>query len=208
VRVIGGIYGGHRLRTLRGLALRPTSDRLRETLFNILGSAVSGSVFVDLYAGSGAVGIEALSRGARQVVFIEKHRAAVALIQRNLQALNIPTSRGSNLEEETARAWILASDALCGLARLAELGLRANFVFADPPYADARACPAVLEYLDRSSILDTAAQVIFEHSRRQPLPEHTRRLIRVREVRQGDALLSFYRLVSNGCSEQAFENRR
>lgn len=207
MRVIGGIYGGRRLRTLRGLALRPTSDRLRETLFDILGAAVSGSVFVDLYAGSGAVGIEALSRGARQVVFIEKHRAAVALIQRNLQALGIPILSGSLPKEQNARTWILASDALRGLARLAELGLRANFLFADPPYADARAYPAVLEYLDRSNVLDTAAQVIFEHSRRQPLPEHTQRLARVREVRQGDAMLSFYRVVSTGLPEQDFGKR-
>jgi 16S rRNA (guanine966-N2)-methyltransferase len=196
VRVIGGIYGGRRLRTLRGLALRPTSDRLRETLFNILGAAVSGSVFVDLYAGSGAVGIEALSRGARQVVFIEKHRPAVAVIQRNLQRLGLSTSNLWTTNEQTARTLILASDALRGLARLAERGFRADFVFADPPYADAHAYTEVLEYLDRSSVLDAAAQVIFEHSRRQPLPERTRRLTRVREVRQGDIVLSFYRVVS------------
>ncbi len=196
MRIIGGIYGGRRLRTLRGLALRPTSDRLRETLFNILGAAVSGSVFVDLYAGSGAVGIEALSRGARQVVFIEKHRPAVAVIQRNLQRLGIPAANPLTPNEQTAPTLILASDALRGLACLAERGFRADFVFADPPYADARAYTKVLEYLDRSGVLDTAAHVILEHSRRQPLPERTRRLTRVREVRQGDTVLSIYRVAT------------
>ncbi|MCL6480721.1 MAG: 16S rRNA (guanine(966)-N(2))-methyltransferase RsmD [Firmicutes bacterium] len=196
MRVIGGIYGGRRLRTLRGLALRPTSDRLRETLFDILGATVAGSVFVDLYAGSGAVGIEALSRGARQVVFIEKHRPAVAVIQGNLQRLGFAASTQWTTNEPTARALLLATDVPRGLARLAERGFRADFVFADPPYADAQAYTQVLESLDRSSLLNTAAHVILEHSRRQPLPERTRRLTRVREVRQGDTVLSFYRVVS------------
>src|SRR5437899_12473367 len=79
MRVVAGKYRSRVLKSMRGLALRPASDRLRETLFNILGAAVEGSVFVDVYAGTGAVGIEALSRGAREVIFIDNHPAAVAL---------------------------------------------------------------------------------------------------------------------------------
>src|SRR5207302_8383435 len=89
MRVVAGKYRSRALKSMRGLALRPSSDRLRETLFNILGAAVEGSVFVDVYAGTGAVGIEALSRGAREVIFIENHPAAAALIRSNLRALDI-----------------------------------------------------------------------------------------------------------------------
>src|ERR1017187_4702734 len=89
MRVIAGTYRSRKLQTLRGLALRPSSDRLRETLFNILGPAVADSVFVDLFAGSGAVGIEALSRGARRAIFVENHAAAADLLRGNLQSLGI-----------------------------------------------------------------------------------------------------------------------
>src|ERR1700747_545401 len=93
MRVIAGTFRSRRLQTLRGLALRPSSDRLRESLFNILGSVVEDSVFVDLFAGSGAVGTGALSRGARQVVFVENHPAGAALVRRNLESLGISVSR-------------------------------------------------------------------------------------------------------------------
>src|SRR5260370_14554391 len=89
MRVIAGKYRSRTLRSLRGQAMRPTSDRLRETLFNILGPAVEGSLFVDLYAGTGAVGIEALSRGARGPIFVEHHTPATALIRRNPESLGI-----------------------------------------------------------------------------------------------------------------------
>ncbi len=85
VRVIAGKYKSRPLRSLKGTKLRPTSDRLRETLFNILGPMIEGATFLDLYAGTGAVGIEALSRGARHAIFVEQHAPAVALIRRNLQ---------------------------------------------------------------------------------------------------------------------------
>ena len=86
MRVIAGVY---RSRILKGLALRPTSDRLRETLFNVLGSGIQGSRFIDLFAGTGAVGIEALSRGAELVSFIENHAPSTALIRKNLAALKV-----------------------------------------------------------------------------------------------------------------------
>src|SRR6266849_5657508 len=126
MRVVGGKYRSRALKSLRGLALRPTSDRLRETLFNILGPTIEGAVFVDVYAGTGAVGIEALSRGAREVIFIEKHAAAASLIRKNLQALGIATG-----------ADILATDAIRGMEWLAARRMRAHLVFLDPPYAQA-----------------------------------------------------------------------
>ena len=89
MRVIAGTYRSRRLNTLRGLAMRPTSDRTRETLFNILSEEVRDSMFVDLFAGSGAVGIEALSRGAREVCFVERAGPALKALRANLQALGL-----------------------------------------------------------------------------------------------------------------------
>src|SRR5262249_6987671 len=150
MRVIAGTYRSRRLQTLHGLALRPSSDRLRETLFNILGPAVEGSVFVDAFAGSGAVGIEALSRGARQVIFVEDHSAGVAVLRRNLESLGIAIS--ARMSQAASRA--MPSHGAAGVAtfpsaaELVELGVdtafdrlaarrvRADLVFADPPYAD------------------------------------------------------------------------
>lgn len=187
MRIVAGKYGSRPLKSLRGAALRPTSDRLRETLFDVLGSAVEGSLFVDVYAGTGAVGIEALSRGAGEVIFIEKHPAAVALIRRNLQSLGI--------EEDFE---IVVKDALRGLELLASRifggHLQADFFFLDPPYAAKDEYQRVLEFLDHSKLLARHGRVIVEHERRWALPERLTSLERTRVVEQGAAALSFYRL--------------
>src|SRR6266404_4338129 len=126
MRVIAGTYRSRILKSLKGLALRPTSDRLRETLFNVLAPNIAGSRFVDLFAGTGAIGIEALSRGAAEVVFIENHVPAVTLIRRNLESLGINTG-----------VTVLVVDALRGLAMLAARksagALAFNHIFLDPP---------------------------------------------------------------------------
>jgi 16S rRNA (guanine(966)-N(2))-methyltransferase RsmD len=194
MRVIAGTYRSRRLRTLRGLALRPTSDRLRETLFNILGADVQDSVFVDLFAGSGAVGIEALSRGARRSVFVEHHPAAVKLLRANLESLGIAVS-GPRAKAFAGSAEVIALDAVAGLEQLAARGLRADFVFADPPYADSGAYSEVLNWLGDSKLLALGGRVILEHSRRQALPAVAGQLERGRMVQQGDAVLSFYAVV-------------
>src|SRR5580658_2756509 len=130
MRVIAGIYRSRILKSLKGLALRPTSDRLRETLFNVLGGAVDGARFIDVFAGTGAVGIEALSRGASEVVFIENHAPAAALIRCNLESLDVRSG-----------ATVVAVDAVRGLERLAAKQRSGqpgyDFVFVDPPYAAA-----------------------------------------------------------------------
>ena len=183
MRIIAGKFGGRRLRSARRLALRPTSDQLRETLFNILGPMGEDSLFVDVCAGTGAVGIEALSRGAREVVFIEEHPAGVALIRSNLAALGI----GIGVE-------ILATETLRGLETLAARRVRADFFFLDPPYAAEEARLEALEQLDRLRLLARSGLVIVEHSRRQELPERFTNLERTRLLIQGDAALSIYRL--------------
>jgi len=183
MRVVGGTYRSRALRSLRGRALRPTSDRLRETLFDILGPTIEGSVFVDIYAGTGAVGIEALSRGARQTIFIERHAAAVRLIRGNLRALGI-----------TSEAEILAMDALRALELLAASRLHAQSFFLDPPYAETGEYERALDFLDRSSMLTPGGRVIVEHEKRRVLPDYLESLERIRVAEQGDAALSFYRL--------------
>jgi 16S rRNA (guanine966-N2)-methyltransferase len=185
MRVIAGIYRSRILRSLNGLALRPTSDRLRETLFNVLGDAVEGSRFIDVFAGTGAVGIEALSRGAAEVVFIENHTPAAALIRQNLESLGISLG-----------ATVLAMAALRGLEKLAEKRRPDqpgyDFVFVDPPYAAADDYLQVLRRLGTGSLLESGAKVIVEHRRNFELVETIGRLRRTRILRQGDASLSFF----------------
>jgi 16S rRNA (guanine966-N2)-methyltransferase len=186
MRVIAGAYRSRILKSLKGLALRPTSDRLRETLYNVLGPNVSGARFVDLFAGTGAIGIEALSRGAADVVFIEKHAPAAALIRKNLDSLGIRSG-----------FTVLPVDVLRGLEVLAsrtkavESGF--DFIFLDPPYAAIEDYERVLEFLGSSDLLVSGGMVIAEHGRKFDLPEKVAALRRFRVLKQGDAALSFYR---------------
>jgi 16S rRNA (guanine966-N2)-methyltransferase len=177
------------LKSLKGLGLRPTSDRLRETLFNVLVDRIPNARFVDAFAGTGAVGIEALSRGAREVIFIENHVPAVALIRKNLQTLGIQSL-----------ASVLALDALRGLQRMAPNPPAASslvdIVFLDPPYAAAQEYRRVLTFLGTAPFLGEGSLVIAEHRSSVELPETFGRLWRVRVLRQGDAALSFYRFTS------------
>ncbi|HUK53298.1 MAG TPA: RsmD family RNA methyltransferase [Candidatus Binatia bacterium] len=206
MRVIAGKFGSRRLASARGLALRPTSDRLRETLFDILQTRVEGSWFVDGFAGTGAVGIEALSRGARRVVFLENHRAAVALIRRNLESLGIAPAvpaRHSPKVPSGAQAppatpysdvEIIAGDVCRGLATLAGTGQPADLLFFDPPYEEKDEYARVLEALAHSPLIGSHSLVIFERTRKLTLPGAPDSLIRVRTVMQGDAALEFYSL--------------
>ena len=188
MRVIAGIYRSRILKTLKGLALRPTSDKLRETLFNVLGPDLTGAHFVDLFAGTGAIGIEALSRGASEVVFIENHPPAATLIRRNLDSLAVRSG-----------ATVLAVDALRGLAMLATRKMEAapgfTHIFLDPPYAASKDYARVLEFLGSADLLASGGIVVAEHRRSFDLPEEAGALRRFRVLKQGDAALSFYRQV-------------
>ena len=186
MRVIAGIYRSRILKSLKGLALRPTSDRLRETLFNVLGQSVADSRFIDLFAGTGAVGIEALSRGATEVVFVENHVPAAMLIRRNLESLGIRKG-----------AMVLATDAIHGLEKLASREKSGtspyDYVFLDPPYDAAKDYARVLESLTWGNLLAPGGVVIAEHRRKFELPEEISTLQCYRVLKQGDAALSFYR---------------
>lgn len=170
------------------MKLRPTSDRLRETLFSVLGARIEDARFVDLYAGTGAVGLEAISRGAGEVVFIEQHAASAKLILQNLEALKISSG-----------ASVLAVDALRGLAVLAsrhaaEPSFAVDIVFLDPPWAEEGEYARVLGALGAAEFLAPGALVIAEHRSKHDLTERYGRLRRVRVLKQGDAALSFYRI--------------
>jgi len=185
MRVIAGKFRSRLLKGPGKLRLRPTSDRLRETLFNILGRAVEDSWFLDLYAGTGAIGIEAVSRGAREVIFVESHPATAKLIRANLASLKI-----------NAGVDVIEAPALRGLERIAERRLIADFVFLDPPYERESELREVLDYLDVSHIVAPRGLVVVEHRKSTDLPERLERLERTRLLEQGDAALSFYRLAA------------
>lgn len=173
MRVIAGEFRSRLLKTLPGMSTRPTPDRMRESLFSILGPAIEGVNFVDAYAGSGAVGIEALSRGAAHVVFIERSRPAVAVIKDNLQSLDIES-----------RATVLLGKASQRLPALA-----GDIVFVDPPYELTKEYGACFEALENSSV----RLLLMQHPSRLHLPESNGRWVRYRQLRQGDNTISFYR---------------
>jgi 16S rRNA (guanine966-N2)-methyltransferase len=185
MRVIGGKYRSRALVAPKGRDTRPTSDRLRETLFNVIAPRIEGTVFVDLYAGSGAVGIEALSRGASEAVFVEHADAALKTIRTNLAVLGI--RGGYALESRPVAA---------ALNRLAASGRVADVIFLDPPYESANEYEMALGLLGRecSDLLAAGAIVIAEHAKKNDLLDQYGRLSRYRILKQGDAALSFYRL--------------
>lgn len=184
MRIIAGRFGSRRLTAPAGEATRPTSDRLRETLFNVLAPRIEGSAFLDLYAGSGAVGIEALSRGALRVDFVERAPAALKFLRANLASLGL--SAGFRIH----------ADAVTNFLRRGYAGAPPAFdvIFLDPPYDAAEEYGASLDLLGGAAkgLLAAGGVVIAEH-RRKPRPEETYGgLSRVRLLEQGDAALSFY----------------
>src|SRR5256885_3758973 len=153
MRIIAGTFRSRILKSLKGHALRPTSDWLRETLFNILGPAISDSRFLDLYAGTGAVGIEALSRGAIEAVFVENHAAAAKLIRENLALLEIDSG-----------AQVISADASQALAKLSSRARRRfDFVFLDPPYAAEHGYELAFDVPATSSPISADSILIAQH---------------------------------------------
>jgi len=183
MRVIAGQFRSRPLAAPKGRDTRPTSDRLRETLFNVLAPHVPGSIFLDLYAGSGAVGIEALSRGAQEIIFVESAEPALRAIRANLSSLGI---RGGYALEARSTA--------SALKRLAATGRVVNLAFLDPPYADAAEYNSTLSLLggECQSLLAPGAVVIAEHLKKLDLAESYNELRRYRTLKQGDSVLSFY----------------
>ncbi|MGA2050394.1 MAG: 16S rRNA (guanine(966)-N(2))-methyltransferase RsmD [Terracidiphilus sp.] len=191
MRIIAGSYRSRSLEAPPGLATRPTSDRLRETLFNVLAPRIEGAAFLDLYAGSGAVGIEALSRGAASVEFVDRAPAALKILRTNLFRLGL-----------TAGFRIHAASVKTTLQRINPLE-EFDLVFLDPPYDAATEYSATLGLLGGggAGLLTSGALVIAEHRRKERLEARYGDLERTRLLEQGDAALSFYSAAAAGAPE-------
>ena len=173
MRIIAGEYRSRKLKSVPGLEVRPTPDRLRESLFNILAPRLAGTVFVDAYAGSGAVGLEALSRGAKRVILIEKKQAALEVIRDNVATLGIGRD---------------AVSVVRGQAALLLPNFPADIVFLDPPYELEAEYEASLQALAATP----CELAIAQHTSRLTLAEEYGRLHKTRVLKQGDNSLSFY----------------
>ncbi len=197
MRIIAGSYRSRPLKAPPGLSTRPTSDRLRETLFNVLAPRIQGAAFLDLYAGSGAVGIEALSRGAAHVTFVERSPAAVKNLRANLERLGIDS--GFDIQTGSVGAFLRFAAEANPRPELYEV------VFLDPPYDEKREYAATLGLLGGSAaaLLAPGAFVVAEHRRKQTLDEQYGSLKRMRQLKQGDAVLSFYEANSALSDESA-----
>lgn len=176
MRVIAGTLKGHRLQGPTWGHLRPTSDKLRETLFNILSSRVDGARVLDGYAGTGALGIEAISRGAAHVTFVERDRRAASLIAENLERCGVSEGYA-----------IIRADVRGARARLPARSF--DLILLDPPYDQ----PAIIDILaDVGELVAGEGLLVIEHAKRAPLPMDVGALRRARALRSGDSVLSFY----------------
>ncbi|HEY3174631.1 MAG TPA: 16S rRNA (guanine(966)-N(2))-methyltransferase RsmD [Candidatus Polarisedimenticolia bacterium] len=183
LRVIGGALKGRRIETLPGSAVRPTGDRVRGALFDILGPKIVGADFLDVYSGTGAVGIEALSRGASSVAFIEQGREAIDLLRRNLTVAG----------DLSNRATVIPADPTRGVPRLEREGRTFDLVFMDPPWSGGELDRGI-RIVGRSRLLKEEAIVVGEHeeSSEPPASDH---LSPFRTARYGRTALTFYRLL-------------
>lgn len=191
VRIIAGSLRSRSLQAPSGTATRPTSDRLRETLFNVLAPRIDGADFADLYAGSGAVGIEALSRGAAHVTFVEKAPSALKVLRENLDRLGIKS--GFDIQAAPVAAWL----------RRGEAKSTFDLIFLDPPYDAGEEYASTLGMLGGPAAgwLNPGARIIAEHRRNDKLQENYRALQRTRLLQQGDAALSFFELAESEVKE-------
>lgn len=179
MRIISGTAKGRGLKAPAGLATRPTSDRARETIFNVLGQWCDDEDVLDLYAGLGSLGLEALSRGARHATFVESSKHAMAALEGNVRHLKMAGQSSSML---------LSVERAC--SRFLKEGRSFSLVFSDPPY-ELKAGKQVLEALSRG-VLSPGGRAIIEHDRREVLPEAVDGVVRTDERRFGDTLVSFY----------------
>jgi 16S rRNA (guanine966-N2)-methyltransferase len=180
MRIIAGTARGRPLKGPKGPGLRPTADRVRESVFNILGQWLEGQVVLDLYAGTGAFAFEALSRGAIRAVLVDKGREALGLCRENARALRME-------EQAEIVAAPIEARTLSGLRGRGPFDL----VFADPPYAEAS--PAqLLEAIAGAELLAEGGRVVIEHDRRSGAPERHAGFVRTGERRFGDTVVSFF----------------
>ncbi len=187
MRVITGSAKGKPLKTVKGRDIRPTSDRVKESLFNVIGQRVADADFLDLFAGSGNVGIEALSRGANSCVFVELMTPHLKVVEENLAYTGLQN-----------RAELLRRDARAAVADLAQRQRRFDLIFVDPPYGQGLV-PAALDLIAKHGLLAEGGWVICEHHGKDPIPDtvpladQAGGLTKFRELVFGETVLSIYR---------------
>ncbi len=191
MRVIAGQAKGTKLVSIKSSQVRPTLDQVRETLFNILGHDLSGEYFLDWFGGSGAVGIEALSRGAKKVVWVENNRQSQDLIYANLKKCRFENNDKSEL---SYFAWeLLKMGALQALPILEKKSLKFDVIYIDPPFAD-NLYEKCLIGLSHSQLLKKESLIVVEHHNKNILQDIYGRLFRSDQRQSGDTSLSFYGL--------------
>lgn len=183
MRVISGEFKGRSLQAVPGNSTRPTTDKVKESLFSMIGPYFDGGIFLDLYAGTGALGIEAISRGMEQGIFIDMDRKAIATIHANIDQLHIKN-----------RVEIFKNDAEKALQVLAKRGLCFNLVFIDPPYAKEKN-ERILQKLLHLDLLYQEAVIVVEHDRQDKQLFQTNNLVKWKENEYGDTALTIYKFI-------------
>lgn len=181
MRVIAGIAKGHKLKSPRNLAIRPTSDRVKESIFNIIQNKVNESVVVDLFAGTGNLGIESLSRGARKVFFIDQSKYSIAIIKENLENVKL-----------MAGAEVMHLDAIAAIKKLAIQNVKADLIFMDPPYFKGLIEPT-LENIATYGLLNEGGLVVVEHDKGVAISDTIKHLTKFRRNQYGNTSISFYK---------------
>ena len=180
VRIIAGTAKGIRLKTPKGMNTRPTADRVKESVFGILGVALIDAEVLDLFAGTGNLGLEALSRGA----------AAATMVDKNIQSVKIMLENAI-LTDLSRAAVICREDVMAALKRLQTTGKSFDLIFCDPPY-NLGLAPKVLRELDAVDVLRAGGIFILEHSRHEKLPEELKRIVAYRSEFYGETVVSFF----------------
>ncbi len=181
MRVIAGKERGRRLQTVSGVNTRPTTDRVKEALFNIIGNSIYDASFLDLFAGNGGIGIEALSRGAKMAVFVEKSRLCTKTIKLNLTITSF-----------LDRSEVITKDVISGLKLLGSRDKNFDFIFLDPPYGHGL-IEQTLHSIGKYGLLTRNGLVVCEYSTKEEIPKLVLNLSRVRTENYGDTALGFYR---------------
>ncbi|HWQ30095.1 MAG TPA: 16S rRNA (guanine(966)-N(2))-methyltransferase RsmD [Negativicutes bacterium] len=180
MRVIAGEYRGRKLERIEGMDIRPTADKVKGSIFNMLGNAVIDCSFLDLFGGTGGVGIEALSRGARHVLFIDAGIKSIKVLKDNLEHLNIK----ENVE-------VYHTDYETAIKKLNKFNKQFDIIFIDPPYRNGMAQNALVN-IDRNPILTQSGIIIVEHDSKEDMPQKVGSLVKYRVKQYSNTSLSFY----------------
>ena len=180
MRVISGELRGRKLEKLEGMEIRPTTDRVKESLFNMLGAKLYDCALLDLFAGTGGIGIEAYSRGAAQVVFIDESTKSIKVLKNNLDKLNI-----------SDKVEIYNTDYLNAINKLAKGNRKFDIIFIDPPYLKGFAQNALVD-IENNKVLNEDGIIIVEHDIKDKMPEDIGKLNLMRQKKYGNTMLSFY----------------